>query len=286
MIKYFIDKHEIFNEKEYPTYIGLINKIIMHCPQYNCTKKSSKELWDKLPKNKSLFYCDEYHGIPIGNLTSQIFANFFLHIFDKRMLKTFEYYGRYVDDFVIVHESKEFLLEKRRVIQKYLKDRLDVTLHPNKTYIQHYSKGVKFIGGVLKPNRMYIANRTKGNLYGMIYKYYNIVTNQHRELTHDEIMNLYGSINSYFGFMKHYKTYKIRYKFLNSEYFKPFLKYFYTNTSLSKVILHEAYKKGTPYLEKSFAKEKERNMVLFKDNKLKSKQKANKYKIRNQPKRQ
>lgn len=45
-------------------------------------------------------------------------------------------------------------------------------LHPRKIYLQHFSKGVKFIGAVVKPGREYIGNRTKGNLYAKIH-YYN-----------------------------------------------------------------------------------------------------------------
>lgn len=100
---------------------------------------------------------------------------------------------------------------------------------------------MKFIGAVVQPYRKYIANRTKGNLYDTVNKYYKIVTTEHRELNNDEIMHLFASVNSYFWFMKHYKTYKIRYKFLNSEIFKPFYNYFYTNKSLSKIQLYKKY---------------------------------------------
>jgi RNA-directed DNA polymerase len=51
-----------------------------------------------------------------------------------------------------------------------LHDTLKLTLHPNKIYLQHYSKGVQFLGAVIKPHRIYIANRTKGNFYSAIEK--------------------------------------------------------------------------------------------------------------------
>ena len=60
--------------------------------------------WNDLPNNKSLFHSPLHCGLPIGNLTSQVFANFYMNTLDhyvKSELKL-KYYGRYVDDFVIV----------------------------------------------------------------------------------------------------------------------------------------------------------------------------------------
>ena len=79
-----------------------------------------------------------------------------------------KYYGRYVDDFVIVHEDKAFLLGLKDRLKEFIQRELAMTLHPKKVYLQHYTKGVKFIGAVIKPNREYIGNRTKGNLYARI----------------------------------------------------------------------------------------------------------------------
>lgn len=83
-----------------------------------------------------------------------------------------EYYGRYVDDFVIVHEDKDFLIDVQAKLRSFLQAKLMLRLHPRKIYLQHFSKGVKFIGAVVKPGREYIGNRTKGNLYAKIH-YYN-----------------------------------------------------------------------------------------------------------------
>ena len=72
-----------------------------------------------------------------------------------------EYYGRYVDDFVIVHEDKDFLIDVQDKLRSFLQAKLMLRLHPRKIYLQHFSKGVKFIGAVVKPGREYIGNRTK-----------------------------------------------------------------------------------------------------------------------------
>jgi RNA-directed DNA polymerase len=115
-------------------------------------------------------YLPQNSGLPIGNLTSQIFANFYISAFDHFMKKELgiRYYGRYVDDFIIIHPDKEYLKSLIPVISNYLNNELKLKLHPKKIYLQHYTKGVKFLGTVIKPNRIYIANRTKGNFINTV----------------------------------------------------------------------------------------------------------------------
>ena len=67
------------------------------------------------------------------------------------------YYGRYVDDFVLIHPDKEYLKYLIPHLSNFLLQNLQLVLHPNKIYLQHYSKGVKFLGAVIKPNRIYIV---------------------------------------------------------------------------------------------------------------------------------
>jgi len=120
----------------------------------------------------------------------------------------FRYYGRYVDDFIIVHPDKEFLKSIIPILSTFLLSNLQLTLHPKKIYLQHYTKGVKFLGTVIKPNRIYIANRTKGNFYNAIQKHNQVVLNS--KPTKTEICSFLSSMNSYLGIMKHYRTYKLR----------------------------------------------------------------------------
>ena len=127
--------------------------------------------------------------------------------FVKHDLKI-RYYGRYVDDFVIVHENKEYLRNLIPKLSEYLQSVLQTTIHPKKIYLQHYSKGVKFLGTVILPNRIYIAVRTKGNFYNAIEKQNQIARNH--KPTKEEQQAFQSSMNSYLGIMKHYKTYKLR----------------------------------------------------------------------------
>ncbi len=190
--------------------IKLCKQVILNDPAKNCIIKGYKSDWDNLPQTKSLFHSKPYCGLPIGNLTSQVFANFYMDSFDhfvKHDLKI-RYYGRYVDDFVIVHEEKEYLKKLIHKLAEYLQTELQVTIHPKKIYLQHYSKGVKFLGTVILPNRIYIADRTKGNFYNAIEKQ-NQIARDHKP-TKEEQQAFQSSMNSYLGIMKHYKSYKLR----------------------------------------------------------------------------
>lgn len=127
----------------------LLRQVIFNDPTKNCVIKSQKSDWAGLPKSKSLFYAGKNKGLPIGNLTSQFFGNVYLNDFDhfaKSKLGC-EYYGRYVDDFVIVHRDKEYLKSIIPKIARYLKENLGLELHNKKIYLQHFKKGVQFSRG-------------------------------------------------------------------------------------------------------------------------------------------
>ena len=82
----------------------LSKEIILLNPIENCIIRSRKSEWNTLDKSKSLFYSDEFCGLPIGNLTSQLFSNVYLNALDQFMKRVLhcKHYGRYVDDIIIV----------------------------------------------------------------------------------------------------------------------------------------------------------------------------------------
>lgn len=211
-LKKFIEAQYNQNDKE--LVLEVCHKIIFNSPTVNCIIKGSSKNWDGLPKNKSLFQSPANCGLPIGNLTSQIFANFYMNSFDHFIKKEIGicYYGRYVDDFIIIHSDKEFLKSFIPILSNFLLSNLQLTLHPKKIYLQHYTKGVKFLGTIIKPNRIYIANRIKGNFYNAIEKQNSIIRDQ--KPTKEIKAAFLSSMNSYLGIMKHYKTYKLRKRLL------------------------------------------------------------------------
>lgn len=107
--------------------------------------KDRKLIWliIKILKN----FDDKKRGMPLGNMTSQFFANIYLNDLDqfvKKRLKM-KYYIRYVDDFVIFHKDKDRLIKCKDLIEKYLKN-LRLELHPDKSKIYSIYKGIDFLG--------------------------------------------------------------------------------------------------------------------------------------------
>ena len=177
----------------------LTNEIILYDPTKNCIFKSQKCEWVGLPSSKSLFDMKEDFGLPIGNLTSQLFSNIFMNKLDQYVKRELhcKHYGRYVDDFYIVSKNKAFLHKIIPLIQKFLKEELHLDINCGKTTITNVKYGVEFLGAYIKPYRTYISNaslrriKTKLSLIG-------------------SKSNIVNSINSYLGIFKHYSSFKLR----------------------------------------------------------------------------
>jgi retron-type reverse transcriptase len=150
-------------ESAFPTMDFLLRQVIFNDPTKGCFVKGNSADWSALPRAKSLFYARPGFGLPIGNLTSQLFSNIYLNEFDqfvKRELKV-RHYGRYVDDFYLVDTSRQRLLAVIGPIRDFLRSVLSLTLHPRKIYLQCPEKGVPFLGTVLFPSRRYLSSRAK-----------------------------------------------------------------------------------------------------------------------------
>ena len=191
-------------------WLWLWRKVIMNDPSKNCVKVGDLSLWDRLPANKSLFTCGEGIGLPIGNLPSQILANLLMSAFDKWVLSRIGESGgcgRYVDDFVVISRDKGLLLEILHDSRNYLFDKLQLTLHPDKVYLQEVKKGVKFTGAVIKPGRVYAGNATVQHLFDVIKKW-NSTENPSKEQTEKFVIR----VNSLFGHLVHRYSYGIRWR--------------------------------------------------------------------------
>ena len=102
----------------------------------------------KILENNLIGGSEQAKGMPLGNLTSQFFASIYLNELDyflKHKLKA-KYYIRYVDDFVILHNSKIQLEIWKKEIDRFLKKELKLELHPDKSKIISLSNGVDFVG--------------------------------------------------------------------------------------------------------------------------------------------
>ena len=128
----------------------MMRTTLFHRCQDNYFRRSPEEMWAGLPQRKSLFYKD---GMPIGNLPSQNWANFL-----GAIATIYAIYRLKIDAFLIFVDDWRGLVrsldEGRRVIEefrRFLADELHITLHPDKIYLQHYTKGTKMVGAVIKP---------------------------------------------------------------------------------------------------------------------------------------
>ena len=203
----FVGRH--FSGQEYDELEYLLEKTIFNRPELDCVFKVPRRKWKGLPANKSLLGTDGKSGLPIGNLTSQLLALLYLDELDH--LVTGEWgvvhYGRYVDDMVLVHPSKQHLLEVRNKISDWLEAH-GLRLHPKKMYLQHYKKGVKFIGGVIKPGRKYVTNRTTGRLFSKMSRFDHILGDA-RKVGKQVLKELLATMNSYLGMMCHYDAQRL-----------------------------------------------------------------------------
>lgn len=145
-----------------PFWRALTLQVLRHDPRAEVDVRGRQELLALIPPAKSLFAQDEHHGLPIGNLSSQFFANVYLDPLDqfiKHRLRA-PHYVRYVDDFVLLHESPQQLNAWRAAIGSFLEERLRVRLASAKTILQPVARGVDFVGQVIKPHRRTLRRRT------------------------------------------------------------------------------------------------------------------------------
>lgn len=159
---------ERYSGDDIDTLLYLTEVTLKHRPQRDCIRKGDLRLWDDLPRNKSLFHAPDGIGMAIGNITSQLQANFYMSHYVERIAPLVADLGgrmvQFVDDIAFVAPTKDACLTFRRESERILREELRLTLHPDKFYLQEACKGIKFLGQVIKPGRRYIANRTLGGL--------------------------------------------------------------------------------------------------------------------------
>lgn len=182
--------------------------------------KDDNALWllEKIIKSFTSQYSTlfEQKGLPIGNLTSQLFANIYLNEFDQFIKHTLKikHYVRYTDDFVIVSGDKNFLEKIIHPIDYFLIEKLMLNLHPNKVTIRKSSQGTDFLGYILFPHHRLLRTKTKQRIFKKLEKriqeYKNgIISKQ----------TLEQCLRSYLGVLSHADTYKLEQKLKNQFWF-------------------------------------------------------------------
>jgi len=173
-----------------PFWLALAETILFHDPREDHDLRGRAELLARVPAHKSLFNAPAHTGLPIGNLSSQFFANVHLDALDqfaKHQLRATRYV-RYVDDFILLHESPQWLNAAHGRISEFLTRRLGAHLNPKKTILQPVVRGIDFVGHVIKPWRRSTRPRT--------------VAAALRRIEQAPAEEIQQSANSYFGLLR------------------------------------------------------------------------------------
>jgi len=102
-------------------------------------------------------------GIPLGNLTSQLFSNVYMNVFDQFVKRRLEarYYVRYADDFVFLSDRRDVLEQTLPKLVDFLHERLKLTMHPDKISIKTFASGIDFLGWIHFPRHRVPRAKTK-----------------------------------------------------------------------------------------------------------------------------
>lgn len=130
-------------------------------------------------------------GVPLGNITSQIFANIYLNVLDQYVKKELKcrFYVRYNDDLVIISESKERLEAIRNKVTFFAKEKLFLDIPLEKTSLRKIDWGIDFLGFIILPKAVLLRNKTKNKMYANISN---------------------KNVHSYFGILKHCNSYNLK----------------------------------------------------------------------------
>ncbi len=156
-------------------------------------------LWLLRQVIESFSSTDVGKGLPLGNLTSQLFVNIYMDKFDQFMKHALKarYYIRYADDFVIFSENRSWLAGLIPAMRRFLREELRLQLHPQKTFLETTASGVDFLGWVHFPGHRILRTSTKRRMMKRLGG-----------------SNSPEALNSYLGLLGHGNAHKIKTKIL------------------------------------------------------------------------
>lgn len=172
------------------------------------------EIVSSFPKGQIALF--KKRGLPIGNLTSQLFANIYMNELDqlvKHKLKV-KNYARYTDDFLIISQDTEYLEKLVKTIESFLSKHLNLLLHPEKISIRKFNQGIDFLGYIVLPHYKLVRTKTRKRIFRKVkdrireYKYGLIDKN-----------SLDRSFQSYLGIFTHANAFRISKELKNKYWF-------------------------------------------------------------------
>ena len=159
---------------------------------------------------KIIFYDKEKVGIPIGNYSSQYFANIYMTSFDKFIKEKLKikYYIRFMDDFVLLFESKEKARKGLIEIKNYLSSVLKLELNSKTSYFRE-SQGINFLGYRIWKTHLLIRNQSKKKIKRKLKNFQKLYKENKIELEY-----ITACINSWKGYAKFGNSYNLINKIL------------------------------------------------------------------------
>ncbi len=193
----------------------LLTEIIFRDPTEDCEMRGSIRDWDGLPDSKSLLKSPKGVGLPIGDLTSQLFSNIYLSKLDDFIKRECgcRHYGRYVDDFYVVDERVWRLKELVPVVGRFLRDSMHLVMHPDKVRIQRADRGICFLGACVKPYRSYPTRRSRKLFVESVEAVERRVKGR-SEFEREELEYLLSVVNSHLGHIGHLRAYRLIERFI------------------------------------------------------------------------
>ncbi|MFB9155286.1 reverse transcriptase domain-containing protein [Vibrio gallaecicus] len=208
-----IKKNNLTTEKSRHLY-WLCLQIIGQKVEVECAiKLGGENEFANVPAHKRLSNAPLDTGLPIGNLTSQFFANIYMNELDqfiKHHLKC-RHYVRYVDDFILCHQSKAQLQKWQMEIEKFLEQKLALSLKEEKI-LAPLTQGANFLGYIIKPYYRLVRKRVLGNLHEKLKQSQRrLKPSLHQwDFQPELVQNLQAVVNSYWGHFKHADSYQLK----------------------------------------------------------------------------
>ncbi len=204
-----------------PTVLWLTRTLLFYEPTENCIMRRVRRIdFECLPAHKTLFKANPNCGLPIGNLTSQFFANVYLDVlnqFVKHQLKV-RYYLRYCDDFILLSVDKATLEKQVLQISQFLADKLHLTLNERQR-LRPVSDGIDFLGYIVRPNYRLVRNRVVGACFERLMKAENVLIQQGLVIGQETrsvypwpwptLQLVYQQLNSYLGHFRKASSHRL-----------------------------------------------------------------------------
>lgn len=217
-------------------------QVVMHHPEDDCMLNTPPSMWERyITPNKSLFTSPT--GEPIGNLTTQLFANFLMSYFVAYVQWLFRrnVFGmaQFVDDFALVCDDKDAIKRNIPKIEAFLESKLKLKMHRNKRYLQQVSHGVLFVGTFIKPNRLYLSGATLARMKQKMLGFSRML--DEGGFSEYTLVHIEQTLNSYLGFCRRRRTYRFRKKMIDG-LGSGFWKHFYVVGHYEKVRIKRKYR--------------------------------------------